>query len=78
MTDEELKKIYYPIAECWKLIRTYRECTGTDKEADVLLAKLQQIFEKSGKTEFAKRIVFATGEEIDRIMMENKNNEEKI
>ena len=41
MTDEELKKLYYPIAECWKLIRTYRECTGTDKEADVLLAKLQ-------------------------------------
>ena len=78
MTDEELKKLYYPIAECWKLIRAYRECTGTDKEADVLLAKLQQIFEESGKTEFAKRIVFATGEEIDRIMMENRGNEEKI
>ena len=78
MTDEELKKIYYPIAECWKLIRIYRECTGTDKEADVLLEKLQQIFEKSGKTEFAKWVVFATGEEIDRIMMENRENEEKI
>ena len=78
MTDEELKKLYYPIAECWKLIRTYRECTGTAIEADVLLAKLQQIFEKSGKTEFAKRIIFATGEEIDRIMMENRKNEEKI
>ena len=78
MTDEELKKIYYPIAECWKLIRIYRECTGTDKEADVLLEKLQQIFEKFGKTEFAKRVVFATGEEIDRIMMENKKNEKKI
>ena len=57
MTDEDLKKLYYPIAECWKLIRIYRECTGTDKEADVLLEKLQQIFEKSGKTEFAKRVV---------------------
>lgn len=78
MTDEDLKKLYYPIAECWKLIRIYRECTGTDKEADVLLEKLQQIFEKSGKTEFAKRVVFATGEEIDRIMMENRENEEKI
>lgn len=78
MTDEDLKKLYYPIAECWKLIRIYRECTGTDKEADVLLEKLQQIFEKSDKTEFAKRVVFATGEEIDRIMMENKKNEEKI
>lgn len=78
MTDEELKKLYYPIAECWKLIRAYRECTGTDKEADVLLAKLQQIFEKAGKTEFAKRMVLATSEEIDRIMMENRKNEKKI
>lgn len=72
MTDEELKKLYYPIAECWKLIRAYRFCTGTDKEADTLEAKLQQIFIDSGKTEFAKRIAYATGEEIDRIMMENR------
>ena len=64
MTDEELKKLYYPIAECWKLIRAYRECTGSGDEADVLEDKLQQIFEKSGKTEFAKRIAFATGEEM--------------
>lgn len=32
MTDEQLRKIYYPIAEAWKLIREFCDATGTPVE----------------------------------------------
>ena len=32
VTDDELRKIYYPIAEAWKLIREFCDATGTPVE----------------------------------------------
>lgn len=71
MTEDELRKIYYPIAESWKLIRRFSDATGTPVECFKLQELAQEIFEKSGKTQFATEIVAATVNEIDRIMREN-------
>lgn len=72
MTDDELRKIYYPIAESWKLIREFCDATGTPVECFKLQEKSQMIYEKAGKTTFASEILAATVNEIDRIMRENK------
>ena len=71
MTEGELRQIYYPIAESWKLIRRFSDATGTPVECFKLQELAQEIFEKSGKTQFATEIVAATVNEIDRIMKEN-------
>lgn len=71
MTDHELRKIYYPIAEAWKLIREFCDATGTPVECFKVKEKAQVIFEQSEKTKFAEEILAATVNEIDRIMREN-------
>lgn len=72
MTDDELRKIYYPIAESWKLIREFCDATGTPVECFKVQEQAKDIFEKAGKTKFAEGIVSATVNEIDRIMRENE------
>lgn len=71
MTDDELRKIYYPIAEAWKLIREFCDATGTPVECFKVQEQAQVIFEKAEKTKFAQEILAATVNEIDRIMREN-------
>ena len=75
VTDDELRKIYYPIAESWKLIRQFADATGTPVECFKVQEMSQDIFEKSGKTKFAEEIIAATVNEIDRIMRENGEKE---
>ncbi len=71
MTDDELRKIYYPIAELWKMIREFCDATGTPVECFKVQEQSEDIFEKSGKTKFAKEIISAAVNEIDRIMRKN-------
>ena len=71
MTDDELRKIYYPIAESWKMIREFCDATGTPVECFKAQEQARMILEKSGKTQFATEILAATVNEIDRIMREN-------
>ena len=71
MTDEQLRKIYFPIAESWKLIREFCDATGTPVECFKVQERADMIFEKSGKTQFAGEILAATVDLIDRIMKEN-------
>ena len=71
VTDDELRKIYYPIAEAWKLIREFCDATGTPVECFKVQEQAQVIFEKAEKTKFAQEILAATVNEIDRIMREN-------
>ena len=68
MTDEQLRKIYFPLAESWKLIRQYADATGTIVKVQ---EQAQMIFEKAEKTKFSEEILAATVNEIDRIMREN-------
>lgn len=71
MTDDELRKIYYPIAESWKMIREFCDATGTPVEWFKAQEQARMILEKSGKTQFATEIVAATVNEIDRIVRED-------
>ena len=71
MTDDELRKIYFPIAQSWKMIREFCNATGTPVECFKVQEQAKDIFEKSGKTIFAKEIISAAVNEIDRIMREN-------
>ena len=71
MTDEQLRKIYFPIAESWKLIREFCDATGTPVECFKVQEQADMIFEKSGKTQFAGEILAATVDLIDRIMKQN-------
>lgn len=71
MTDEQLRKIYFPLAEAWKLIREFCDATGTPVECFKVQEQADMIFEKSGKTQFAGEILAATVDLIDRIMKEN-------
>lgn len=50
MTDHELRKIYYPIAESWKLIREFCDATGTPVECFKVHERAQEIYERSDKT----------------------------
>lgn len=71
VTDEQLRKIYFPIAQSWKMIREFCNATGTPVECFKVQEQAKDIFEKSGKTIFAKEIISAAVNEIDRIMREN-------
>lgn len=46
MTDDELRKIYYPIAESWKMIREFCDATGTPVECFKVQEQSEDIFEK--------------------------------
>lgn len=71
MTDEQLRKIYFPIAESWKLIREFYDATGTPVECFKVHERAQEIYEKTDKTQFSAEIVAATVNLIDQIMREN-------
>lgn len=71
MTDEQLRRIYYPIAESWKLIREFCDATGTHVECFKVQERAQEIYERSDKTQFATEIIAAAVNLIDLIMREN-------
>ena len=74
MEEIELKKRYYPIMECWRMIKEFQNAKGTEDECERVTKKAQEIYEKSGKTEFAKELMVATVNEIERMMMEEKKH----
>lgn len=71
MNEAELRKIYYPLAEAWKLIRKYVDATGTPVECFKVQEEADMIFDRSDRTKFAEEILSATVNEIDQIMKEN-------
>lgn len=68
---DQLRKIYFPIAESWKLIREFCDATGTPVECFKVHERAQDIYERSDKTQFATEIVSATVNLVDRLMREN-------
>ncbi len=71
MTDEQLRKIYFPLAESWKLIRESCDATGTPVECFKVHERAQEIYERSDKTQFSTEIIAAAVNLIDLIMREN-------
>lgn len=74
VTDEQLRKIYFPIAQSWKMIREFCDATGTPIECYKVQEQAKDIYEKSGKTKFSEEIISAAVNEIDRIMRENEGD----
>ena len=74
MEEIELKKRYYPIMESWRMIKEFQNAKSTEDECERVTKKAQEIYEKSGKTEFAKELMVATVNEIERMMMEEKKH----
>ena len=71
LTDEEVR------LECRKLVREFKDATGTDEECMKLQTQSQRIFELSGKTGFAKEKLLSAMNQIDRKMTENQSRNSK-
>lgn len=61
MTDEKLRKIYYPIAESWKLIREFCDATGTPVECFKVQEQAKDIFEKAAFVNSDSRLYMQAG-----------------
>lgn len=72
LTDDEIE------AECEKMINEFKDASGTDDDCVKLQENVQKIYELAGRTNSAKGKVLAAERQIEKIMMENKKNEEKI
>ncbi len=55
MTDEQLRKIYFPIAEAWKLIRESCDATGTPVECFKVQEQAKDIFENQARRSLQKK-----------------------
>lgn len=71
LTDEEVR------LECRKIVRDFKDATGTDEECMKLQVQSQRIFELSGKTGFAKEKLLSAMNQIDRKMTENQSRSSK-
>lgn len=56
------------------MIKEFQNANCTEDECERVTKKAQEIYEKSGKTEFAKELMVATVNEIERMMMEEKKH----
>lgn len=72
LTDDEIE------AECEKMINEFKDATGTDDDCVKLQENVQKIYELAGRTNLAKEKVLVAERQIEKNMMENKKNEEKI
>ena len=63
--------------ESWRMIKEFQDSKGDDAECDNAKFKAHEVWKKSGETEFAREIMLATVNEIERIMMENRKNEKE-
>lgn len=76
MNDEELRKYYNVILDCWRLMKKSMEnLAATDEFADSVAKEADEIFRKHGKTEFAKAQVLSVVDEVDRLMKGVGKNE---
>lgn len=67
MTEESLKKHFEVYTDCWKLFRKYSEPNGSDEFWEQLIDESNELYKKHGKTEFSKKLLLETVDEIERI-----------
>lgn len=67
MTEESLKKYFEVYTDCWKLFRKYSEPNGSDEFWEKLIDESKLLHVKHGKTEFSKKLLLETVDEIERI-----------
>lgn len=77
MNQEELRKRYDVILDCWNLMKKYSGLQDKDEFWQNLIRESQEIYEKHGKTAFAKEQVESVVNELDRCFKEMRKNGEK-
>lgn len=77
ITADDFKKRLDVINAYWKVMCKYVKCTGEEKECENLAEEVDKIHSSFGKTQFSKDIGIAVVNEMERIMMMNKKQEEK-
>lgn len=72
MKEEELKKYFNVYTYCWKLFRKYSEPVDDDEFWSNLISNADVIAKATENSEFARKIILATLDEIEKIYKESK------
>lgn len=72
MTEGKLKEYFEIYTDCWKLFRKYSEPNDTDEFWQQLIDESNELHKKHGKTEFSKKLLVETINEIERIFKERR------
>lgn len=77
MNKEELMKRYEVITDCWKFLKKHCNVEGSDDYWQRVIKESDELYEKHGKTEFAKEQISSVVNELDRYFRKNggKTNE---
>ena len=67
MKEEELRQYFDIYTACWKLFRKYSAPVDSDAFWDGLISDADRIAKNFGNTEFAKKIIVATADEIEKL-----------
>lgn len=76
MNEEELKKYFNVYTDCWKLFKKFSDPVAEDAFWEALIDEGDAVAEKYGKSEFAKKMIVVTMEELDRISRKKGQNYE--
>ena len=67
MSNEALREYFDTYTECWKLFKKYSDPVDSDDFWRALTADADVIYKKHGKSEFCKRLLLDTTDEIEKI-----------
>ena len=76
MKEEELRKYYDVYTDCWKLFRKYSVPDDSKEFWERLRDEMEEIWNRHGKSEHAKKILLATRDEIEKIWRKLKKIEQ--
>lgn len=77
MNKDELMKRYEVITDCWKFLKENYRVEDSDDYWQKVIEESNKLYEKHGKTEFAKEQISSVVNELDRDFRKNggKTNE---
>ncbi len=77
MNKDELMKRYEVITDCWKFLKENYRVEDSDDYWKKVIEESNKLYEKHGKTEFAKEQISSVVNELDRYFRKNggKTNE---
>lgn len=67
MSNDELRKYFDIYTECWKLFKKYSDPVNSDEFWRAFTDDANAIYKKNGKSEFCKRLLLDTADEIEKI-----------
>ena len=76
MKEAELRKYYDVYTDCWKLFRKYSVPDDSKEFWERLRDEMEEIWNRHGKSENAKKILLATRDEIEKLWRKGKQIEQ--